>query len=389
MTYTLTTSALLYHVTGSTDNVTGQAGVAMIDDGSYLVAAVIAGATDVVRLWRLAATDLAILGTADVAVTVSSGYPAILLVPLPGEKALMLYGTGDSGGPVSTWVVDCGPLVPVVATPVVTASEAVYGAFYSAAWWCRIQGFITIVGRSRTGAVTNIQTWTDGGVLVSELVDTDGEEVAGLWVDPADPAKGVWVGGSGGHHDFTVGTDGTLTAASRSAWVPLLGDYALLVGSGALMAEAWDSGAHHYVLNLQDFSGTAIGAPYAEGPWQDLVWPSGCAFGSTRVVGGGPVSNDTYSLGYAYRFDALDFSVTPPAMDHLILPLPAPLVPLDGDVTGLFGQVGADYLTGRILTSAVHVSDNAGADLSVWLIQGPANMPNLSGQLLDNRVRFT
>ena len=114
MTYTLTTSALLYHVTGSTDNVTGQAGVAMIDDGSYLVAAVIAGATDVVRLWRLAATDLAILGTADVAVTVSSGYPAILLVPLPGEKALMLYGTGDSGGPVSTWVVDCGPLVPGV-----------------------------------------------------------------------------------------------------------------------------------------------------------------------------------------------------------------------------------------------------------------------------------
>jgi len=119
----------------------------------------------------------------------------------------------------------------------------------------------------------------------------------------------------------------------------------------------------------------------AGGEYVNQMGPSITLADDSQLIAYAEMTNGTWFEG---RLFAVDQSVVPATMVQLSLPYPAAGYSYVFDIA----LMAVDQITGIILIGAT--VNNSGTVSSVlWTVQGPALLPNLTGQLLDDRVRFT
>jgi hypothetical protein len=386
--------------------------VALLDDGTYFVASMMysSGTPQIIRMWHLA-SDLSVLGTADITFALHQS-PIPRAIAIAGNKVLLISQAQDryySSGWFNTrtyqsWIVDCNSLAPFPAAPTVlfTTTTTTYAYDYNGSFnYVYDRTADRVVITCRDGSYKPVlQVFTAStGVMLCEIptgiVMTQG--VVGLFMDPIDSTKFVMTTAtvttstpnSPGLWNFTVAADGLSGSYDGQTTLPGAPDppygyqWATAVGSPYIFGGIIDNGKYY------SFTGDYVG---------DLI-TSGSVVANPSI----PVSSPDGKILYQYVevtdgavysgefWCVVDQSATPPVLESLALPYFG--IPADpGAVSsGYYPCVVANPTNGEVVavTSIVGADVDYTTSVIAWKIQGPGNKPNLSGQLLDNRVRFT
>lgn len=387
---------------------------AILADGSVLVAAHFEDAPGYagygfLRVWHLSPT-LAVLGTLDIP-TPTGGDSSVMVAD--GSKALLALK--DYASNVLTWEIDGAGAAPTILTSASHVSIS-YGYDYFATPTVRLLNGLAVVAMGYGDGTGGVLQLFSGSALLSEIDIALVNDITGLWVSLtdsdhiavtgrayasgySDPRPSHWqeyvVSETGfvlvtdnlvaGDPDSTGYSDSFVALASGSPFLPtptILG-----IDTPDTMVTA--------TYQVRDFGATTTVATV-------LANDAGGNNGSGQFIPGLNGRYATFASTYTYpdpsgqgQFVAVDPTVVPPAIEILTLPVTGLAHP--GISTGLAfidpGDWQASYslATGVIAISAT-VKTNEGPNywsVVVWLIQGPANTPDLSGRLLEDRVRFT
>jgi len=389
--YSLIASKIMMDTTGSLQLTST---TAVLSDGSLFMAT---DEVSILRCQRLT-TALDIIGTADVV----DDFYSYHAIALPGQKVL-LVGTRGTDHHLSR-VVDCSGEVPVIGDAKTFAYSTDIPSWfqfsnynYSPVHYRHPSSGFTVVGVS-----TYMMVWDDDGNLKWQGIPfNDNVVCAGVWPDPSDATKGVFAyagyiaGVVFGYVGYALADDGSATFTSLVQF-PASGDPgadtpAALIASPyldgpALLGSDFNYVAGRYLDHLLDKTGAVI-QTIDTTPYSQLVSYAGAGLGGGRMVGAVDMESDLG--GYQVWLAGLGFSTGQPStLEYLQLPI---LAPNPTDLDAMWTPfISADGMTGLVFVSMVASSDTDGhSRLLCWVIQGPVNMPNLSGQLLDNRVRFT
>jgi len=387
MTYTLLHSSVL--ISGSGPNPWGPPATAILSDGTYLVASEIQDTLESIRLWHLAA-DLTVLGSTDIAMGASDG-PTPYLVAT-GMHAVLITRVAYSPATYATYLIDATGSTPSVgsALPMATSLAPNYTSGVTAHFYDAATGRIILVS-------TVLQVFSStSGALLGEVSGISGP--TGIYMNPADHTKFAAYDGTPQRLNFTVALDGSACSYdgnSAMADIPTSGIYPgaagspFIAGGPGMIAEAY-SGVYPVNYYAADGSIPASGAGVG-GEYVNLWGPFVILGDSKHLISYAEMDNNAggYGVlgGFGGRLFTVDQSVVPATMAQLSLPYPMAGYSYVFDIA----HMDADQTTGIILIGAM-VYDRYGTGLVnsvLWTVQGPSNAPNLTGQLLDDRVRFT
>jgi len=432
MTYTLLASGVVgepgpTYASPYTDPF-GNAATAILSDGSFFVANWVEdfrpGNLDygVLRLWRLDKTMVE-LGRADITWPVpaagTENVPHPYAIGIGGMKVLLIRSLYRSVGTIyGTFIVDCSGNVPVVGPEVSFdgSNQPTYGGSDSpistydqgtdrvlVACWSPTVGNLLQVFRGSTG------------VLLSEHFPGATRSNIGLHMDPADHTK-FTLSTDRSQHLFTIALDG-LTGSydgapegyTTSDWI--VAATSPYVKSG-LIVEV--SGSPMNSIHYRDLAGADLVPAVPESTdGYTVMWQGWGSLGARQEhglyyyeMGHSNTTAPYYENSNEGRLVAIDNSGATPVMEVLALPYFG--VPPVDTVTLSVGSttISADPVSGLILIATTLLSRVYDYPVQVgggtrqypgsyfyttlaWAIQGPSMTPNLTGQLLEDRVRFT
>jgi hypothetical protein len=339
-------------------------------------------------LWHLAA-DLSVLGSTDIVLGASDSAAPYLVAT--GMHAVLITRVGWSPKTFFTYLIDVTGSTPSVgsALPISTSNVPTYDYGPVLHVYDAVTNRITLLSTSMFGTTSLMLQVFDSvtGALLGEVkASGSGQYPTGLYMDPADHTK--FAGYDETHHrlGFTVALDGlscSFDGISAMAGIPTSGIYPGAAGSpyiagGPGMIAELTSGVNP--VNYYAADGTVpASAAGVGGEFVNLFGPS-VTLGD-NLIAYAEMSNGTWFEG---RLFAVDQSVVPPTMAQLSLPYPAAGFSYVFDIA----LMAVDQITGIILIGA-SIQDSGLVSLILWTVQGPALLPNLTGQLLDDRVRFT
>jgi hypothetical protein len=388
MTYTLLHSSVLLSGTGP--NPWGPPAIAILSDGTFLVASEIQDTLESVRLWHLA-DDLSVLGSTDIAMG-ASDRPTPYLVAT-GMHAVLITRVAFSPATYATYLVDATGPNPSVG-PAVWQSTSVKPAYEQAVMfhvYDLVTNRIVILsdGNSPSCSVLQVFDSTTGALLSEAVAIGSSGYPVGLYMNPADHTKFAGYDASPQRLNFTVALDGSSCFYDGITTIVGGGAYSGAVGSPyipggpGLIAESFSP-----VLGVNFYAADgSVSASYAMvgSEYVNLFGPSVTLADSSLIL-----YLELANAADASAFDgfliAVDQSVVPATMEHLSLPYPVSGYSYVFDIA----HMDVDQSTGIILIGAMLYDFGAGLVSSVlWVVQGPVMTPNLTGQLLEDRVRFT
>jgi len=240
-----------------------------------------------------------------------------------------------------------------------------------------------------------------------------GDTGIGVAIDPTDSTKVTVTTVFPLRYDFTVSADGTTTTyigpgpvIATPGAIHLYGggrwNYPQVAGApfapyaGGIGTEDWpvDHNLLYWIENGVDVASLSEGSDgqYTNVPGTRDSLMSGRYALTAQEWGAGTWPN--YFGCRLYSWD----QASPVAVEILELPYfdVPPFVSGTGPVTVSWlssgGTMAVDQTSGKIIVATNVVTQLSPTDsfsTLVWAIQGPSNMPNLTGQLLEDRVRFT
>lgn len=370
----------------------------VLDDGSLFLAVpvdLVDGIGTRIRCQHLASADLSVLG--EVAFT----YDTISLhaFAVPGRQ-VMLVGVNQAGAVFSlvSWVIDCSGAAPSPGIP--QSTEAIGGLkdfwdyyYYGPFSYRSANGFCVL------GVGDSLIVWDDTGAVTWQGTVLAGDRCIGVWPDPSDATKGVFVssGSAVGYQGFTIASDGTVTttafAPSEVAYDTVTG-YAMLGASpflgGPVYVGDYGNTSAPFTSYLMDSTSGATLVPVDTTPFTEMTVSTGTALGVSRMVGATVMYRATTGYDYVVWLAGIDFTATP-TMEYLPLPNLSPsLWDLDSPWHPF---IAADAMTGLVFVTVVTISDTDGIYRRYcWVIQGPIQgptKPNLTGGPLGVDVYFS
>jgi len=426
MTYTLLASGVVGE-SGPTfaspnTNPFGNAATAILSDGSFFVANWVEdmrpGVLDygVLRLWRLDKTMVE-LGRADITWPVpaagTENVPHPYAIGIGGMKVLLIRSLYRSVGTIyGTFIVDCSGDVPVVGPEVSFSgvNQPTYGGSDSP-----ISIYDQGTDRVLVACYNLLQVFRGStGALLSEHIPGATRSNIGLHMDPADHTK-FTLSTDRSQYLFTIALDG-LTGSydgapvgyTTSDWI--VAATSPYVKSG-LIVEV--SGSPMSSTHYEDLAGVDLVPPSPESTdGYTEMWQGWSSLGARQEhalyyfeMSHNGVVGPYYENSNEGRLVTIDNSEPTPVMEVLALPYfgvpPVATVTLSAGST----TISADPVSGLILIATTLLSrvydysvalggtqqypTNSLYTTLAWAIQGPSNMPNLTGQLLGDRVRFT
>lgn len=398
MTYTLLHSLDLFSGAGSGAYPYSAPATAILSDGTYLIASRVdeVSSLERVRLWHLAA-NLSVLGSADIVMGASDSAAPYLVAT--GMSAVLITRVGWTPKTFFTYLIDCTGSAPSVGSGLAMATiyqplydDGVVTHVYDAAT-NRI-ALLSMSNLSPDSLMLQVFNSTTGALLSEAKAAGSTYTPTGLYMDPADHTKFAAYDDHPHQIDFTVALDGStciFDGLTAMAGIPTSGIYPgaagspYIAGGPGLIAEA-TSGAYPVNYYAADGSVPASTAGVG-GEFVNLFGPSVTLGDSKHLIAYAEMTNGTWFEG---RLFAVDQSV-PTTMVELSLPYPVTGVGRVYSYVFDLALMAVDQTTGIILIGAT-VQDSsfpAVISLILWAVQGPANKPNLTGQPLDDRVRFT
>jgi len=367
-------------------------------------------------IWHLSPT-LDVLGSIHLD---EMGYTAKTAVVISGSKVLLIctdFGSGER-----SYVIDCSDDTPSIVSQNDNSvtSWLGYNESDTAAATCFIPslGIVLVAVNQYYGSVDCLQSFDENGVLLQELTVGYGYPYEmHLSPDKTECKFVVWNPDDYTVHVITVGGIGSIMSVTSD--VTEIDLYALYDWRGRYwwpIASGSPYGSHGSIVMDDD----AYGISDTQEQSGDWSWSYGGStmddLGKTNydtiyghigtMMGERSVSVTTATYLYLgpgsweddsahHRFVGVDYSTYPPVREELLLryeDIGAGDISND-DPMYASPSITSDYASGRICvsstkqTQAVWQGDYT-ARLAVWIVQGPSTGPNLSGQLLDDRVRF-
>lgn len=397
MTYTLNaTRTLVQNVTSDPFSPFGRAVSAVMADGSFAVAVWMqcntAGGTHLLRVWRLSALSLAVIGTADFPMAAGGSIVGYRI----GASSLVVHC--QQSGVTESWEIDCSSTTPVSKAHASTALSSNYQAGIGSDALSTLvlaSGLQLMAGMQPGNNTVAVQVW-DGVIFKGQVVfdagartyvggpawaKTDdankaafflgvgGQEVNGyLEVDVTDSAAPTasWHGYGYPTSDWTFGMDNPYAAAAPRVLGEFNSALVLREATGALVSSAGEASNTGTNWNGPNVS-------YLSDRWANLC------------------ESIDYSVPYPYVYAGRLVGVDPAetSVEVLALPyadLPAGTVSLSAGTFGL----AADPISGATCACACVVgADNVTYSVLAWSIQGPSNSPNLTGKPAGVQLTFS
>jgi hypothetical protein len=313
--------------------------------------------------------------------------------------AVLITRVAYSPATYATYLIDVTGTTLTVGSVLSMATALVpqYGASVPFHIYDPVTGRIMLLATDGSGTdSTMLQVFSAStGALLSEAkAPGGGVTPTGLYMNPADHTKFAGFDANEQQLNFTVALDGsTCTFGGHSDMALLRGGIypgaagsPYITGGPGLIAEA-TSGV--YPVNYYAADGTMpASAAGVGGEYVNLFGPAVTLGDAKHLISYAEMDNNIggYGVlgGFEGRLFAVDQSVVPATMVQLSLSYPTAGYSYVFDIA----HMDADQTTGIILIGAM-VKNGTVVSSVLWTVQGPAMTPNLTGQLLADRVRFT